>query len=269
MAAVGELRQPAAMKPSSFSIALAPALLGLLLAGAQLHGSESDDRIESTFTESYVYRTYLKDDSVKIHSTDGVVVLTGSVAEETHRMLAEQTVASLPGVTRVDNRIVTTAAMAAENTDLWIGRKVTFALLFHRNVDASKTTVVVRDGIVTLTGVAASEAHRDLTTAYAKDIDGVKDVKNQMAVAATSVTEQRTVGERLDDASIVAQVTTSLQTQRSTRASRAKVSARDGEVTITGIAANSAEKVLVSKLVADIRGVTGVKNEMTVEVTAK
>jgi hyperosmotically inducible periplasmic protein len=45
------------------------------------------------------------------------------------------------------------------------------------------------------------------------------------------------------------------------------VETRDGEVTLTGIAKNAAEKSLVTKLVADIRGVTGVKNRMSVAET--
>ena len=40
---------------------------------------------------------------------------------------------------------------------------------------------------------------------------------------------------------------------------------RNGEVSLTGIARNDAEKALVSKLVADIHGVNSVKNELTVE----
>ena len=40
---------------------------------------------------------------------------------------------------------------------------------------------------------------------------------------------------------------------------------RDGEVTLTGVAQSEAEKALAGKLVADINGVTSVKNDMTVE----
>ena len=40
---------------------------------------------------------------------------------------------------------------------------------------------------------------------------------------------------------------------------------RNGEVTLTGVAQSEAEKELAGKLVADIKGVTGVNNEMTVE----
>ena len=74
------------------------------------------------------------------------------------------------------------------------------------------------------------------------------------------------MGEKLDDASITAQVKTALFTHRSTSAMKTKVITRNGEVTLTGIAKNAAEKSLVTKLVDDIQGVTSVKNEMTVDL---
>jgi osmotically-inducible protein OsmY len=45
-----------------------------------------------------------------------------------------------------------------------------------------KTDVSVKDVIVTLRGDAASEAQKELTTEYAKDVTGVKDVKKEMTV---------------------------------------------------------------------------------------
>jgi len=49
-------------------------------------------------------------------------------------------------------------------------------LLFHRNVSAM-TEVNTKGGIVTLQGNATSQAQKDLTTEYVKDVEGVKDVK--------------------------------------------------------------------------------------------
>jgi osmotically-inducible protein OsmY len=191
--------------------------------------------------------------------------LTGTVAEDSHKTLAQETVANLPGVTRVDDKLMTKAEAAAANADTWIGRKVSLALLFHRNVNARKTTVEVKDGVVTLKGVASSTAQKELTAEYAKDIDGVKEVKNEMTVAATPEPTERTAGEKVDDASITAQVRTALGTHHSTSSMKTSVTTRNGEVTLTGIAKNAAEKSLVTKLVDDIQGVTSVKNDMTVE----
>lgn len=251
-----------------YRLALATAAGAFFVNSTPLFASDTDDRIETSFKQSYVYRTYLKDDGVKTSAKDGVVTLTGTVNVEDHKALAQETVESLPGVTRVDNQLATKAEAAAETADAWMGRKVKLALVFHRNVNAGKTTVDVKDGVVTLTGEASSIAQKELTGEYAKDIEGVKEVKNELTIVATPAAADRSDGEKLDDASITAQVKTALRSHHSTSALKTKVVTREGEVTLTGIAKNSAEKSLVTKLVSDIQGVTRVKNEMTVEEVA-
>ena len=47
---------------------------------------------------------------------------------------------------------------------------------------------------------------------------------------------------------------------------RTTVSTTDGVVTLSGLAKNEAEKSLVTKLAADINGVTSVINNMTIVV---
>ncbi len=252
-------------RKSMVPLAFTAAAFAVIVTSTPLRASESDDRIEASFKKSYVYQTYLKDDAVKTEAKEGVVTLTGTVSEESHKALAQETVAGLPGVTRVDNQLATKAEAAAENADTWIGRKVKLTLLFHRNVNAGKTVVEVKDGIVTLKGEATSMAQKELTAAYANDIEGVNSVKNEMTVATTPEPAERSEGEKMDDASITAQVKTALATHRSTSSIKSKVETRDGEVVLTGIAKNAAEKALVSKLVNDIQGVTSVKNQMTVE----
>jgi len=245
-------------------LVLEAAAAALIITALPLRASEADDRIESSFKKTYVYMTYLKDDAFKAKSENGVVTLTGTVAEESHKALAQETVAGVPGVTRVENKLETTAEVAAENADARIAKKVKLALLFHRHVNATKTTVDVKDGVVTLKGEADSAAQKELTGEYAGDIDGIKSVKNEMTIAAAATPVERTAGEKMDDASVSAQVRMALLTHRSTSLVTTKVETRDGEVTVTGIAKNAAEKALVTKLTSDIQGVTKVKNEMTI-----
>ena len=243
----------------------AAAVAALLVMGAPARASEADDNIVSSFEKTYVYRTYLKDDSIKTESKDGVVTLTGTVSEESHRALAQETIAGSRGVVSVDNQLATKAEVAADKADTWIVRKVKLALLFHRNVNASKTTVEAKDGIVTLKGEASNMAQKELTAEYASDIEGVKSVNNEMTVASAPQPAERTMSEKIDDSSITAQVKTALAIHHSTSAIATKVETRDGTVTLTGVAKNAAEKSLVTKLVTDIQGVTSVKNEMTVD----
>jgi hyperosmotically inducible protein len=191
------------------------------------------------------------------------------VAETSHISLAENTVESLPGVKSVDNQLKVKNESPAEHSDAWLGTKVKTTLLFHRNVRATKTDVNVRDGVVILSGEASSQAQKELTTEYAKDVEGVKEVKNEMTIASAPAKSEETMGEKIDDASITAQVKSSLLAHRSTSAIKTKVQTTDGVVTVSGIAKNEAEKGLVAKLATDINGVTSVINNMTIAPVAK
>jgi osmotically-inducible protein OsmY len=254
-------------------IAVAVALLAASMPMRAL-ATEKDDRIEATAKESYVFKTYLKDDGVNIKSTDGVVTLTGTVAQESHKSLAQETVASLPGVKSVDNKITVKGEGAdAENSDAWITMKVKTTLLFHKNVSVM-TEVDTKDGIVTLRGEAANQAQKDLTTEHVKDIEGVKDVDNEMTVTTASVKpgektvgeKVETVGEAIDDASITGLIKMTLLYHRSTSALHTKVETSKGVVTLEGVAKNAAEKDLVTKYVQDVNGVKDVVNNMTIGV---
>jgi hyperosmotically inducible protein len=249
-----------------YPLALLLATGAMLVSTTSLRASDTDDRIESSAKKSYNFKTYLKNDSIKTESKDGAVVLTGTVAESSHKSLAQDTVEGLPGVKSVDNQLVVKGEAPAEHSDTWISMKVKSALLFHRNVSATGTSVYVKDGIVTLQGEASSIAQKELTTEYAKDVDNVKDVNNEMTVAKTPSKPGETMGEKIDDASITAEVRSSLLSHRSTSALKTKVETTDGAVTVSGIAKNAAEKSLVTKLVTDIDGVTSVINNMTIAV---
>jgi osmotically-inducible protein OsmY len=150
--------------------------------------------------------------------------------------------------------------------DGWLSTKVKTTLLFHRNVSASKTDVFVQNGVVSLRGEAVNLAQKELTGEYAKDVEGVKEVKNEMTLARTPTIPTEPQVDRIDDASITAQVKASLLSHRSTSALKTKVQTRDGVVTLSGSAKNEAEKSLVTKLVSDINGVISVVNNMTVGV---
>jgi len=250
---------------STCSLALLAATGALLVTTTALRATETDDRIESSAKKSHIFKTYLKDDAITLRSKDGIVTLKGTVAEGSHKSLAQDTVEGLPGVKSVDNELKVKGEANAEHSDGWLNTKVKTTLLFHRNVRATKTGVDVKDGIVTLSGEANSQAQKELTTEYAKDVEGVKEVKNEMTVAKILSKLDETIGEKIDDASITAQVKSSLLSHRSTSALKTKVSTTDGVVTLHGIAKNDAEKSLVTKLVTDIDGVKSVVNKMTIE----
>lgn len=235
----------------------------LFTTNAILLADQTDDHIVESAKNSFVFRTFLKTNSVKTESKGGSVTLTGTVDHEFQKTLAGDTAASIPEVKSVDNRLTVKADDSSPNTDKLLVQKVKTMLLFNRNLSASKTDVSSESGKITLRGSASSQAQKDLTTEYTKDIDGVTGVANDMVVTEGKTEPGRTIAEKIDDASVTAQIKASLLTHRSTSAVKTHIQTREGVVTVSGVASNAAEKSLVTKLILDIDGATRVENNMT------
>jgi len=238
------------------------ATVALVMVGLPMQAADQDHKIESSAKSSYNFMTYLKDDNIKVDSSMGVVTLTGTVSREYHKYLAQETVSGLAGVKSVTNNLVVVGDQPAEHSDGWITMKVKTVLAFHKNVSAADTEVNTKNGIVTLSGKADTAAQKQLTTEYAKDVEGVMEVRNDLVVTKTG---HRTLGEKVDDTSITAQVKSTLLFHKSTHAMATKVTTKDGVVSLHGEAKNGAERELVTKLVEDIHGVKLVHNRMTVK----
>lgn len=252
------------IRPVTCLFMLVLACAALFAACASVNKGETDKRIESSAKESYAFKTYLQNKDITVKSEDGKVTLTGTVSDESERILAQDTVQNLPGVTSVDNRLKVQQGPAADNSDSALAARVKAALVVQQNVKAGNTDVTVRNGIVTLRGEAENEAQRELTAEYAKDVSGVRGVVNEMTVKGGSGTGRQTIGQRVDDASITAQVMLALMSRRSTRTVDAIVDTTNGIVTVRGTAKNASEKDLVTKIITDVQGVRGVDNKMSV-----
>ena len=104
------------------------------------------------------------------------------------------------------------------------------------------------------------------------DVEGVKNVKNEMNVAnapiktTTPATTSKvdTVVDSIDDASVTGMVKATLLSHRSTSAINTTVDTKDGVVTLGGKAKTAAEKDLAGKFAGDVNGVTKIVNNMTV-----
>lgn len=236
----------------------------LLTAPLALFASSADDRkIEDAAKASYNYRTVLAD-NVKVKVKEGVVTLTGTVQDKDDKALAVDTVTYLPGVVSVSDEILVQPTYPT-HSDGWMALKIRSRLLMKGNVSATSTDVAVKDAVVTLTGTADDLAQKELTAAYAQDIEGVKSVKNDLVVKTKAPAPTTTVGEKIDDASITSQVKYALLSHKSTSALKTKVTTVNGVVRVTGDANSDAERSLVTKLAGDVRGAKSVTNDMTLK----
>ena len=250
--------------PQRLPPCLRSAAMALAAAFTLLQASGTDDRIVQAAKGSYNFRTYLKDDDIRIAAKSGAVTLTGQVADALHRSVAEDTVAGLPGVASVNTQLSLKESPGGLQPDALLRAKVRTALLFHRELSSASTEVTVDRGVVTLRGTAATRAQRDRAGEYVKGLDGVAGVVNEMTVSGDPQPRRRAIRKRIDDASITAQVKLALLFNRSTSALRTRVRTENGVVFLSGEAANRAERDRVKRVVQNIEGIRSMRNQITV-----
>jgi len=126
--------------------------------------------------------------NTKVAVSDGVVSLTGTADNTAQKDLTGVYAAEIDGVKTVRNDIVIRDQPARGDTmnekidDASITSQVKYALLSHKSTSALKTKVTTVDGVVTLTGVASSDAEKSLVTKLAQDVRGTVSVTNEMTV---------------------------------------------------------------------------------------
>ena len=169
--------------------------------------------------------------------------------------------------------LATSTPLLASETDGQIESSFKESYVSQNYLKGDAVKAESKDGVVTLHGHANSSAQMDLATEYAKDVKGVKEVKNEMTVSAAAIKPKEqtmgqrigVIGEKVDDASITGLVKMTLLYHRSTSAINTLVETNDGLVNLGGMARNAAEKDLVTQVVSDVYGVKVVVNNMTVK----
>ena len=125
--------------------------------------------------------------------------------------------------------------------------------------------VEVKDGVVTLSGSVDDKVLRGLAGEIADELDGVRDVRNQIAVeigAPRQAGRGDAFARRFDDAQLAAGVKTRLLWNGATHGAAIEVSAQNGTVTLTGSVADPHVRELAGRLAAEVRGAVHVDNQL-------
>lgn len=145
-------------------------------------------------------------------------------------------------------RVVEDAAMAAS---------VKAALALHRDLASRAIRVEARSGSVILRGTVTVEEEKIQAASIAESVDGVRSVENLLEVgAAPSVPASRSLGDTLDDATLLAKVTAALSLDRQTKPLGIQVSVRDGTVVLEGKVPSDE---LHNRVLERVSGVSGVE----------
>jgi osmotically-inducible protein OsmY len=175
--------------------------------------------------------TTIPADGIDVRTDIGAVTLTGSVDSLLAKDLAATVARETKGVRSVVNRL---AVKGDARTDEQVKRDVEQALVSDPAADGYEVTVVVADGVVTLTGTVQSMTERDLTERLARGVRGVTDVSNRVVVKGPA--------DR-PDSEIAPDVRSRLAWDRQVDDARINVEVENGRVILRGTVGSAAERL--------------------------
>jgi osmotically-inducible protein OsmY len=206
------------------------------------------------------------------------VVLEGEVGDIREKKIALECAGAVPGVGHLVDRLHVRPAVVAPDGEIL--SRVRDALQAEREFDDVALTaehrrrrelvhdagpfrlgaieVRVENGVVTLDGEVPSLSHKRLAGALAWWVAGVRDVVNGLGVEPP---------EEDNDGEIVEALRLVLEADPLVELSRIGVSARDGVVTLNGVARTSQEKAAVEFDAWCLFGVDRVENRIDVVVS--
>lgn len=140
----------------------------------------TDEQLRENTLTALGWSPDLEGETLDAEVRSGRVTLTGMVNAFWKKALAEEIVKGLRGVLDVANQLA--VVPLHDMLDRTIAESVEAALARNALLDASGVTVEVRDGIVTLSGLADSPAAARLAYLAATYTPGVINVHNQLVV---------------------------------------------------------------------------------------
>lgn len=267
--------------PHLHSLALAmagSALLGLVALPASAGDGFSEQireaRQEGSIWTAFAFNHHLGPFSLNVDVEHGLATLTGTVANEVNRELAEQVALGVEGIDAVDNlirvdpgvrpRLLSIAAADSHLDDATVTAKVKSKLLWNTTTEGLDIGVETREGLVTLSGRSASAEAREMAGKLAASTEGVERVDNAIHLSADPGTAQRDgeqraeAGSLLGDAWITGKVKTRFLSSDNLAALDISVETDDGVVRLAGNVATAAEKALAVETARNVRGVLDV-----------
>lgn len=142
-----------------------------------------------------------------------------------------------------------------EVSDTAVRNAVEDACLLDAAVPLNEIDVDVRKGVVRLQGTVRNILAKERATRIARTIKGVKAVVNTITIVPPESRTDRTITEDIEEA---------LRDDPATESFAVNAGVEDGLVTLSGTLDSYQEKQLAAAVAKGVRGVTGLKNEITV-----
>lgn len=148
-----------------------------------------DATLTATVKSKLLWSSVTEALNIEVDSKEGVVTLKGRAQSPEAKELAGSLATNTEGVVSVNNLISISAAdsiaakeqpqnlkPAEQLSDAWITGKVKSSLIYSRTLDGLNIKVDTKSGVVSLDGIVANYAEKELAVEIARNIRGVKGV---------------------------------------------------------------------------------------------
>src|ERR1700693_477648 len=172
------------MRKQLFAVTVA--LLVLLSMSAMAATGRYDQQIQQAVSQKIHEAKQLQ--SVSSSVEDGIVTLTGTVNLYQDKLDAAKKVKKLANVNGVRNEIaVTSETVPDSQLQQKLAKKLAYDRVGYYYNAFNYLAIVVKDGVVTVTGDTYNDVARDSALAIIARTPGVKDVVNEAKVLPTSI----------------------------------------------------------------------------------
>lgn len=225
-----------------------------------------DDEILADVRRVLQWDAYVDSGDIQVDVKDGIVTLSGNVRSpaEKRRIVGLSWVAGVKQVNVVPLRVVqarkAVGARLEQQSDEAVAEAVRLALARDPRVSAGDIEVKVRNRVVTLTGTVQDLRSKRIAARTPYGIMDVASVRDRLRLPEARF---------YDDAEIRRRVERALDKNSATNDDAILVLVDDGAVTLQGISDDRYTRAIAEDLVATVRGVQSISNQLRVGVGAE
>lgn len=213
----------------------------------------TDMELQKDVAEELKWEPRLKEDEIGIAVKDGVVTLTGFVPDFAQRRIAAKAAERVVGVRAVAQELVVKVPEMFHYSDTELAHRVVNAFAWDVEVPSQKIQAKVEDGWVTLEGTVEWQFQRNAAERAVRYLGGIKGVTNLIAIAPT-----------VSSYDVAQRIKAALHRTADIEAKRVEVTARDGNVVLTGSVRSWPERADIERAAWSASGVTKVDDRLAV-----